>query len=87
VLQTIIRWDSRIKHPLAGNQPCTVLKYTNNTFILLRGNPNDTSCLKIALGLFNSLIRLKVNFNKSVTIPMHMENDHTQKCTALLGCR
>lgn len=80
-LQAVIRQDDHIRHPLANDQPCTTLQYANDILILLTGHLSDASCLKSALGLFSSIIGLKINFNKSVAVPMHMDDDHTQQNT------
>lgn len=72
---------SDILLPTSDDQPCTTLQYTNDILILLTGHLSDASCLKSALGLFSSIIGLKINFNKSVAVPMHMDDDHTQQNT------
>lgn len=77
VLQAIFSRDACIRHPLVADQTCAVLQYVDDTLILLKGHLDDVSLLKTALGLFISLARLKINFNKSIVV---------QQITSFVGC-
>jgi hypothetical protein len=41
--------------------------------------------LKQLLGLFAEATGLRINYNKSTAVPVHMDNSNTQQCISLLG--
>jgi hypothetical protein len=82
-----MKWEPNIKRPLTAGEPCTVLQYADDTLILLKGHPKDASHLKTTLDLFSPLTQLKINFSKSVAVPMHLSSDHIQQITSSIGFR
>ena len=71
VLQTMIKADAAIKHPLtSGTAP--VLHYADDIIILLRADMESVQRLKIALDSFSASTGLLINFWKSTTTPMHI---------------
>jgi hypothetical protein len=76
---------------ISGNlsplEPCAVLQFVDDTLILLKGHPDDATHLKTTLDLFSSLTGLKINFNKSIVVLMHMSREHTQQVPSTVGCR
>jgi hypothetical protein len=49
VLQTLIKRDGRVKHPLAPAESCAVLQYADDTMIVMEGNPTHV-CTETAPG-------------------------------------
>jgi hypothetical protein len=87
VLQTLIKRDGRVKHPLAPAESCVVLKYVDDTMIVMEGNPAHVCVLKQLLDSFSKATGLCINFQKSVLVPIHMNETAVQQCVSLLGCR
>jgi hypothetical protein len=55
-----------------------MLQYVDDTLILLTGQHADATRLKAALDLFSSMSSLNINFNKSIIVPIHMDEDTTK---------
>jgi hypothetical protein len=87
VLQTLIKRDGRVKHPLAPTESCVVLQYADDTMIVMEGNPAHVCVLKQLLDSFSKATGLCINFQKSVLVPIHMNETAVQQCVSLLGCR
>jgi hypothetical protein len=87
VLQTLIKCDGRVKHPLTPTEPYAVLQYADDTMIVMEGDPANVCVLKKLLDIFSSAIGLCINFQKSVLVPIHMDEPTVQQCVSLLGCR
>jgi hypothetical protein len=86
VLQTLIQTDGQVRHPLADS-PCTVLQYADDTLILLRGELQDVERLKLLLDLSSTATGLKINYDKSTAVPMHIPDRDLPACLQVLGCR
>jgi hypothetical protein len=87
VLQTLIKRDGHVKHPLTPAETCAVLQYADDTMIVMEGDPANVCVLKMLLDIFSSATGLCINFQKSVLVPIHMDEPTVQQCVALLGCR
>jgi hypothetical protein len=55
--------------------------------IVMEGDPVSVCALKQLLDSFSSATGLCINFQKSVLVPIHMEEPAVQHCVSLLGCR
>jgi hypothetical protein len=86
VLQTLIKTDGQVRHPLADS-PCTVLQYADDTLILLRGELKDVERLKLLLDLFSAATGLKINYDKSTAVLMHIPEHDLPAFLQVLGCR
>jgi hypothetical protein len=87
-LQRLIREDGgRIKHPVTEGMPCAVLKYADDTLIVLKGDLSGVQALKLLLDQFAGMTGLHINFAKSTVVPIHMDEQLTQNCVQALGCR
>jgi hypothetical protein len=86
VLQMLIKHDGRVRHPLV-DASCPVLQYADDTLLLLRGELSDVCRLKVLLEQSANATSLKINFDKSTTVPMHMPEDALPACVQALGCR
>jgi hypothetical protein len=74
VLQTLFKQDDCVWHSLV-DATCLVLQYVDDTLLLLRGELPDVCPLKLLLEQFADATGLKINFNKSMVVPMHMSED------------
>ncbi|CAO2038822.1 unnamed protein product [Urochloa humidicola] len=72
VLQTMIKRDRCIRHPLSHDAACPTLQYADDTLIVVRGEKEDVKQLKSVLDLFSVATGLKINYNKSTAVPMNM---------------
>jgi hypothetical protein len=87
-LQRMIQREfSAIPHPIESGTPCAVLQYADDTLILLKGIPSVVSQLKIILDQFATATGLSINYNKSIAVPIHMDESVTNQCIEILGCR
>lgn len=57
------------------------------TLIVVRGDSKDVANLKMLLDLFADATGLKINYNKSTAVPIHMPEHSVQQCISLLGCK
>lgn len=87
MLQTLIKKDGGVRHPIDAACACPILHYADDTLILLRGELQDVQRLKQLLDLFSNATGLRINFDKSPAMPMHMPDDVLTACLAALGCR
>jgi hypothetical protein len=85
VLQTLIKTDTQVRHPLTDS-PCTILQYADDTLILLCGELQDVEHLKMLLDQFSAAAGLKINFDKSTTVPMNIAVDVLPACLQMLEC-
>jgi hypothetical protein len=87
VLQIMIKRDGGVRHPLMENTPCSVLQYSDDKLILLRGELGDVLRLRELLDSFSKAIGLKINYTKSIAVPMHLGESAATQCVQALGCR
>ncbi|CAN6236003.1 unnamed protein product [Urochloa humidicola] len=87
VLQTLIKRERGIRHPLRDDAACPTLQYADDTLIVLRGAMVDVQCLKLVLDLFAEATGLHINYTKSTVVPMHMSEQEIKECLDILGCR
>ena len=86
VLQTMVKADARIKHPMTdGTTP--VLLYVDDTIILVHADICSVQRLKQALDNFSMCTGLKINFGKSTFMPMHVPPMELQTFMELLQCK
>ncbi|WVZ92388.1 hypothetical protein U9M48_038459 [Paspalum notatum var. saurae] len=87
VLQVLIKNDTAIRHPVNPQLPCSVLQYADDTLIVMRGDTLGVAQLKGLLDQFSLATGLKINYSKSVAIPMHMEQSVAEQCLQILACK
>jgi hypothetical protein len=87
VLQTMVKHDSGVRHPLMETTSCSVLQYADDTFILLRGELSDVLRLRELLDSFSNATGLKINYTKSTAMLMHLSASAAAQCVQALGCR
>jgi len=87
VLQTLIKADAGVRHPIIEDGTCAVLQYADDTLIVCRGGVADVTRLRVLLDQFADATGLKINYSKSTAVPMHVPNTVLPQCIAALGCR
>ena len=87
VLQTLIKTDGGVRHPILEDGNCAVLQYADDTLIVCRGEVADVVRLKLLLDQFAAAIGLKINYSKSTAVPMHVPATILPQCIDTLGCR
>jgi hypothetical protein len=87
VLQIMIKRDGGVRRPLMENTLCSVLQYSDDKLILLRGELGDVLRLRELLDSFSKAIGLKINYTKSIAVPMHLGESAATQCVQALGCR
>ena len=85
-LQALIRSANSVRHPIDGDRPCAVLQYADDTLIVMRGDIADVHELKNILQQFSEATGLRINYNKSTLVPIHMDMDLAAQCAAEIGC-
>ncbi|CAN6206900.1 unnamed protein product [Urochloa humidicola] len=86
VLQQMIKQNGRVRHPADDNLPCPVIQYADDTLIVLKADRQDLQHLKGMLDLFSAFSGLKINYNKSTIVPMHVPEDAAASLMEVLGC-
>jgi mannosylglycoprotein endo-beta-mannosidase len=87
-LQQLIKsHQDTISHPLSDELPCPVLQYADDTLIVVRGELDAVANLRHLLDMFAQATGLKINYNKSTAVPIHMTEDQIQQCISALGCK
>jgi hypothetical protein len=87
VLQTLI-WaeGDRIRHPLTS-QAYPVLQYADDTVLVICAESSDVSHLKMYLDHFAQVTGLKINFHKSIVVPMHVHATQAQELVHIFQCQ
>jgi hypothetical protein len=68
------------------DQDFPILQYADDTLIFMKACPTELGHLKDILSSFAESSGLKVNFNKSLLIPLNVSLDHAQSLASVLGC-
>jgi hypothetical protein len=82
----MIRQAIRIRHPIDSDAPCCVLQYADDTLIVLKGDFEAAQELKSILDNFSEATDIKINYSKSMLVPIHMDADLVDQCIASIGC-
>ncbi|CAN6206059.1 unnamed protein product [Urochloa humidicola] len=87
VLQRLVKNNGQIRHPAADDLPCPILQYADDTLIVLKADHNDLQHIWDTLDLFSRFTRLKINYNKSTIVPIHVPEDEAASLQSVLGCQ
>ena len=87
VLQSLIKSDGGVRHPILEDGTCAVLQYADDTLVVCRGEIADVTRLRTLLDQFADATGLKINYSKSTAVPMHVPPAVLPECIAILGCR
>jgi hypothetical protein len=86
-LQCMIKARGNIRHPTEEGLHCAALQYADDTLIVLRGDVDDATNLRGVLDQFASFSGLKINYDKSTLVPIHMDEQQANLCVQIIGCR
>jgi len=73
-----------IAHPHSQDFP--ILQYADDTLIFMKADARELFFLKAILNSFVESIGLKVNFNKSMMVPINVADDRLEILSRILGC-
>lgn len=63
-----------------------MLNYVDDTIVVIRGEPKDVQSLKGILDNFAAATGLEINFDRTTTVPIHMNEAKAMQCISILGC-
>ncbi|WVZ65394.1 hypothetical protein U9M48_014768 [Paspalum notatum var. saurae] len=86
VLQQLIKRDGGVRHPITDD-PCPVLQYADDTLILVRASVTDIRRLRKLLDDFSAATGLKINYEKSTAVPMHVQPAPLARMIRILQCK
>lgn len=72
--------------PMASTEDFPVIQYADDTLIIAEGDPKQLFFLKSLLNTFSMSTGLKVNFNKSMIVPINVTQDKLNILVGTLGC-
>ena len=92
LLQSILNDALRkilVKLPLntPSSQDFPVIQYADDTLLILQADAKQIICLKALLQTFASSTGLKVNFHKSMMVPLNLNEERAEHFTRTLGCK
>jgi hypothetical protein len=73
-------------HPLENGASLPVVQYADDTLLILHGTMEQAIMVKTLLDTFALFSGLKINFQKSTFVPMHMTHQDAQAIAETLGC-
>jgi len=76
----------RLPIPLQSSKDFPVIQYADDTLIILEGDPRQLFMLKTVLQNFSDSTGLKVNYNKSMLLPINMSEDRLDHLARTFGC-
>lgn len=72
--------------PLQYTNDFLVLQYADDTLIIMNGYARELFFLKALLNSFVASTGLKVNFVKSMLVPINISSEKTKHLAATFGC-
>lgn len=89
-LQTLLNHateSGRLSLPInIHDQDFPILQYADDTLIFMKACPQQLQHLQDILSSFGEASGLKVNFSKSMLIPINISSDHAHSLASLIGC-
>jgi retron-type reverse transcriptase len=76
----------RLPVPMGLNSDFPVLQYADDTLIILEGDPRQIHFLKSVINTFSEVTGLKVNFQKSMMLPINMSEERLDLLAGTFGC-
>nr|CAD1840688.1 unnamed protein product [Ananas comosus var. bracteatus] len=62
------------------------LQFADDILLFFNGSRKSAAVIKVILDAFSACSGLKINFNKSALIPIHLTEAHATDLSTLLGC-
>jgi hypothetical protein len=72
--------------PMGLNSDFPVLQYADDTLIILEGEPRQIHFLKSVINTFSEVTGLKVNFQKSMMLPINLSEERLDLLAGTFGC-
>lgn len=72
--------------PLQSTADFPIVQYADDTLIILEGGPKQLFFLKTLLQVFSDSTGLKVNYNKSLMLPININEDKLDHLAKTFGC-
>ena len=63
-----------------------IVQYADDTLVIMQASARQLVCLKALLNTFTSAIGLKVNYGKSIMVPINIAEDRVDIFTSTLQC-
>jgi hypothetical protein len=91
LLQSLLNKDTQdnllnLPIPLLHSSDFPVIQYADDTLIIMEGCSSQLLFLKTLLGNFSSSTGLRVNFAKSLMIPINIDSDRMNALAQAFGC-
>jgi hypothetical protein len=92
LLQTIIN-DAKSNNlltlplPERAGTDFPIVQYADDTMLVMEACPRQLQNLKELLHIFSSYTRLKVNYNKSLMVPLNLEEGKLAELAQVFGCQ
>ena len=72
--------------PLLSTSDFPILQYADDTLIIMQGCARQLFCLKALLGSFSESTGPRINFKKSMMIPINISQDRLNHLARTFGC-
>jgi hypothetical protein len=72
--------------PLQHSQDFPILQYADHTLVIMEACPSQVLTLKYLLQVFSASTGLKVNYSKSMLVPINLVEDRTAQLAQIFGC-
>jgi len=81
--------DGRLKLPIPqhGGGDFPIVQYADGTLLIMEGCPNQLLVLKELLHAFAESTGLKVNYSKSMMVPLNVSDERLDILTSIFGCQ
>jgi len=76
----------RLLIPLTSTLDFPVVQYANDTLVVMKGDPNQLLFLKSVLNSFAQSTGLKVNYRKTVMLPINITDERLDHLARTFGC-
>jgi hypothetical protein len=80
--------QGKLKLPILTNDPdFPVVQYADDTILVLSAELDQIMALKEVLNNFLESTGLKINYHKSLIVPLNVSNEDAKVLAAALGCQ
>jgi hypothetical protein len=75
-----------LNHSIMQGSPFPALQYADDTLLIIHGSTQQATFAKHILDAFSVFTGLRINFQKSTFVPMHMTEQEANNAATILGC-
>lgn len=72
--------------PMQSDSSFSIVQYADDTLIIMEGDPRQLFFLKTVLQNFTASTGLKVNYNKSMMLPINISEEKLDLLARTFGC-